>query len=738
MKMNEQKNPIISRRAVIMSSIFILLFFVLMVRVLYIQWDKQVQGHALPAIAEAKWTKSLKLEADRGIIYDRNGIEIAKNVPSYTIIAVLKSGGAEMPIEDPHEAASKLAPVLGMSASEIASRLMSKNVYQVELGPNGRNLSFTKKQQIENLNIKGISFRKEMRRLYPNNVFASHVLGYTTLDKEDENARHKGVMGIEATTNDYLLETNGSISFRTDKSGQFKLPNPNELINPPENGDNVYLTIDQKIQTFVEHALNKVEEEFNPEKVIAIVADAKTGKILAMSNRPSFDPNLRNITNWTNYAISARYEPGSTMKVFTLAAAIEEEMFFANDTYQSGQYSVYGTVINDHNYGLGWGRISFLEGVQRSSNVGFSIIAEQMGPSLLLDYYEKFGLTKKTGIDLPNEVNSSFLYDYPLEQISTAWGQGSAITPIQQVQATTAITNDGKMMKPYIIEKIVDSETDKVLLENTPEIVSNPISPSTAKEVRDILETVITAPAGTAKAYYLEGYQVAGKTGTAQIPDPKTGSYLKGWGNNIYSFLGFAPKDNPKLIVYVAVDRPKLERTQSGSLPVSTAVKMIMKSSLQYLDIDPINDVPDSPDKLINTSVTLEDFTNKHINEVMAQLKAVGLDVIRIGSGDRIKAQAPRAGSVVMAGEKVLLYVDGKAKMPNMNGWSKRDVLKLCAIMELKPNFIGAGYVIKQNIPAQTEVKYGDYLVVELQSDVLKDQAEDEDVTESEEEEESN
>ncbi|WP_158217549.1 penicillin-binding protein [Lottiidibacillus patelloidae] len=724
--MNEHKNHKISRRAGMMIGIFILLFFVLTSRIIYIQLKQEVQGYPLQEMAVEEWTKKHELFADRGIIYDRNGIEIAKNVPAYTIIAILKDGGAMEPIDDPYDVAAKLAPILDIETSELVNRLTSKSAYQVEFGPKGRNISFTKKQQIENLGLKGISFIQNMRRLYPNNVFASHVLGYTTLDQSDADGREKGVMGIEAYTNDYLLEKNGSISFRTDKKREFKLPDPKELIDPPNNGDHVYLTIDQKIQTFVEHALTKVEAEFNPEKIIAIVADAKTGKILAMSNRPSFDPNLRNITNWTNYAISARYEPGSTMKVFTLAAAIEEEMFFADELYQSGQYSVYGTVINDHNYGLGWGKISYLEGVQRSSNVAFSIIAEQMGPDILLEYYEKMGLTKKTGIDLPNEVNSTFLYDYPLEQISTAWGQGSAITPIQQVQATTAITNDGNMMKPYIIEKIIDSDTEEVLLENKPEIVSNPISAKTAKRVRDILETVITAPAGTAKSYYLEGYQVAGKTGTAQIPDPATGHYLTGWGNNIYSFLGFAPKDDPKLIVYVAVDRPKINSTQSGSLPVSTAVKMIMKSSLQYLEIDPTTNSENSPKQKGNHSITLKDYTSKHVNEASTELKALGLEVIRIGSGDRVVKQAPYAGNVLYDGEKVFLYVDGKAKIPNMTGWSKRDVLKLCAVMELKPNIIGSGFVIKQNIPADTKLKRGDYLVVELESKILKQEPEGE------------
>jgi penicillin-binding protein 2B len=717
MKMDKQiKNPIISKRAVIMVYIFIALFFLLGARILYIQWDKEVQGHALQVLAEEKWTKQQTLFAERGKIYDKNGIEIARDIPAYTLVAVLKGGKDVEVIDDPYETARKLAPILNMDVNDLTKRLTKENAYQVEFGIKGRNISYTKKQEIEQLNLPGISFTKEKRRLYPNNVFASHVIGYTNNIMKEYQPTQEGAMGIEASTNNYLIEKNGKIFFRTDTKG-FKLPNPNELIESPKNGNDVYLTIDHKIQTIVEYALNKVEESYTPERIIAIVANAKTGQILAMSNRPSFDPNIRNITNWTNYAVSSRFEPGSTMKIFTLAAAIEEGLYDPDAIFQSGQYYVAGGIVNDHNQGKGWGKITYLEGVQRSSNVAFTKLAQELGPSKLMEYYKEFGLTNKTGIDLPNEINSIFRYNYPLEQLSTAWGQGSAVTPIQQIQAVTAITNNGKMMQPYIIDRIINPDTGEAVVTNNPAVVSKPISAKTAKVVRDTLETVITSPNGTGKAYYIKGYQVAGKTGTAQIYDSKTNEYMSGWGNNIFSFLGFAPKDDPELIVYVAVDRPNLKNYESGSVPVSTAFNMIMKSSLQYLDIDPINEL--SNENQVKRTVEIKNYKDKHITDAMTELKSLGIEVITLGNGDRVKQQIPEAGKVVLAGEKVLLHVGGKTTMPDLKGWSMRDVLKLCSLLDLQPNIIGSGFVTMQNIPPKSPVKSNDYLVVELQPSTI-------------------
>ncbi len=344
------------------------------------------------------------------------------------------------------------------------------------------------------------------------------------MDEEDNTYSYVGKMGIEAQFNKQLTGKNGKINYDSDLWG-YLLPDGKEKIIPAKNGSDVYLTLDTKIQTFLEDAMNKVVLEYEPKKIIAIVADPKTGQILAMGQRPSFHPKtkLGIEESWHNEAIEASFEPGSTMKVFTLAAAIEENVFNGNEIYQSGSYKVTpkDQAIHDHNIS-GWGTITYLEGVQRSSNVAFAKIAnEKLGFEKFREYLTEFGLDRPTGIDLPNETTSKIQYTYPIEKITTAFGQGTAITPIQQVQAATAIANGGKMMKPYVVSKIVNPDTKEVIQETTPEVVYNPISEKTAKEVLDILETIVSnEETGTGNRYQIDGYSVAGKTGTANIPGP--------------------------------------------------------------------------------------------------------------------------------------------------------------------------------------------------------------------------
>lgn len=434
-----------------------------------------------------------------------------------------------------------------------------------------------------------------------------------------------------------------------------------------------------------------------------------------MSNRPSFNPNVRNINNFVNDAIGYRFEPGSTMKIFTLAAAIEEGVYNGNEYYKSGAYKVGTDRIRDHNK-TGWGTITFNEGIQRSSNVAVAILAnEKLGSDRLLQYLNRFGFNRPTGIDIPGETTSNILYEWPVEKVTTSFGQGSAVTPIQQVQAATAIANKGKMMKPYVIKKVVDSTTNEVKIEKKPEVAGEPISSETADKVLDILETVVTSPNGTGKPYDIEGYQVAGKTGTAQIPNPKGGGYLSGHGNNTFSFLGMAPKDNPSLIVYVAVQQPKLTMQETGSAPVSLIFNSVMKNSLQYLNIQPEEEKPPVVKKT-KYGVEMESYAGKSTESAAASLKEKGFVPVIVGKGDKVEAQSPAAGERVMKGERVFLKTNGEAAIPSLTNWSYRDVLRLSEFLSLEPSALGTGYVVKQNIAPGSTIKKGDYLIVELKS----------------------
>lgn len=711
--MVHKKHKNTHKGAALLFGLFSLLFFVLVFRFIELQATGVADGQVLAVKAEEKYKQKRTIEAKRGAIFDRNGEVLAEDTPSYTLIAVLDPKMTTDPndpkhVVNPEMTARKLAPLLHMDVSE-AERMLTKKAKQVEFGTYGRNISYELKKKIEALKLPGIGFIRDTKRFYPNGTFASYVIGYAQKIEENSNET-VGMMGLEKSLNRYLQEKDGYVVFQRDKDG-FRLPDTKETIVPPDNGDEVYLTIDQKIQTFLEDAMNQVEKQYKPKKIIAIVANPKTGEILAMGTRPSFDPNKRNITNYLNDAISYPYEPGSTMKMFTLAAAINEGVYNGNELYRSGAYRVGPNEIRDHNK-VGWGTITFNEGVQRSSNVAFAkLVKEKLGEDRFLQYLYRFHFNEKTGIDLPGETIGNIVYRYPIEKLTTAFGQGTSVTPIQQIQAATAIANGGKMMKPYVVDRIVDPDTKKVIVQHKPEVVGEPITKETAQKVLDILETVVTSEKGTGRPYQIEGYRVAGKTGTAQIPSPK-GGYLTGYENYIFSFLGMAPKENPQLLMYVAVQQPKLSYTETGAAPVSMIFNSVMKNSLQYLNIRPSFE---KPEKTTNKKgIELPSYVGQSVDEAVQDLKEKELQPVVVGSGKKVEAQLPLAGDEVIVRERIILKTNGTATMPDLRGWSLRDVMKVAELLNLEPSIKGSGYVVAQNIRPKTAVKAGDYLIVEL------------------------
>lgn len=701
--------------------IFGLLFFVLIFRYFSIQVTGEVGGFSLAAKAQQKHTSEGTLEGVRGVIYDRTGDVIAEDTTAYTLVAVLDEKMTTNPkkpnhVTDPEKTARELAKIIDMKESEIYS-ILTKDQFQVEFGKAGRDISHQTKKEIEAFKLPGITFKRDSKRFYPNGVFASHLVGYADrIDEVDGTYNYVGKMGIEKTLDKELTGKDGKINYESDLWG-YLLPNGEQKVSPAQNGNDVYLTIDKKIQTFLEDAMNKVVEEYKPKKIIAIVADPKTGNILAMGQRPSFHPKTKEgIDNsWHNEAIETSFEPGSTMKIFTLAAAIEENKFNPNDRFQSGSYKVTSKdkPIHDHKRS-GWGTISYLEGVQRSSNVAFAKIAnELLGFDKFREYLTKFGFDSPTGIDLPAETTGKIQYTWPIEKATTAYGQGTAITPIQQIQAMTAIANNGKMMKPQVIDKIVNHDTGEVIRDVTPEVVSTPISAETAKEVRDILETVVTnKETGTGTRYQIEGYNVAGKTGTASIPDPK-GGYLDGEEDYIFSFLGMAPKDDPKLIVYVAVQQPEIDHYSMGAIPVSLVFNPVMKNSLQYLNIQPSQQEKASTTKLA-------DLVGQNVSKTVKQLEESGQEVVVLGKGEKVTGQLPAANTNVLEGEKIIIQSDGKLSAPDMTGWSLRDVMKVAKVSGMKLNSTGSGYVVKQNIKEGASLRKGDFLIVDLKTTAEK------------------
>ncbi|MBM7647223.1 penicillin-binding protein 2B [Bacillus ectoiniformans] len=691
-----------------------MLFFVLLMRFVYIQITGQADGHSLKNEALQKYLKTDVLEAKRGNIYDQHGQVIAEDTSSFTIAAILSPSMTTNPkkpkhVVDPEKTADVLAKYLDMDEQDIEENL-KKKAFQVEFGSAGRDLSNSVKRKIEEEKLPGIIFIRDSKRFYPNGKFASHLIGFTQKleEKKDGKVIHetKGQMGIEKTYEKYLKGKDGKIQYKSDLWG-YLLPNKKEMIEEPDNGDHVYLTIDSKIQTFLEDSLNEVEKQYKPGKAFAVVAEADTGKILAMSQRPSFHPSTKEGLgdNWNNDLTAYSFEPGSTMKIFTLAAAIEEGVFNPNAMYKSGRYKVGSGSIRDHNGGRGWGDITYLEGVQRSSNVAMANLLEKMGPDVFRQYLEDFHFGKQTGIRLPNEAKGSILYRYPIEQVTTSFGQGTSTTPLQLVQAASSVANDGKMMKPFIIDKVVDDRTKKPIQDTTPEVVGEPISKDTAKQVRDILGTVVSSEHGTGRPYQIQGYEVAGKTGTAQIAGPD-GKYMTGVNNYAFSFLGMAPKDDPQLIMYVAVAQPHL-KGESGSAPVSKIFNPVMKNSLQYLNIKP-------QQSITKKVIKIKDLQGENTEETVKKLRAKGLNPIVIGKGKEIESQLPSVDGSLLQGEKIIIKTTGSATMPNIEGWSLRDVMKVAKVADLKVSYSGEGYVIRQNIKPDAPLKKDHKLIISL------------------------
>ncbi|ALC86149.1 penicillin-binding protein [Bacillus sp. FJAT-22090] len=691
------------------------LFFLLLSRFVFIQVTGTAEGQVLSTKADSKYSREQVIPASRGKIIDRNGDIIVEDTLSYKIIAVISpeatnNSSAPRHVVDPEKTAKVLAEYIDMPEQDILdvlNKYIKAGKYQVEFGKAGRDISYKVMTEIKNNNLPGIIFVQDMKRLYPNGQFASHLIGFALKEEnEDGEAVAVGKMGLEYIYDEKLTGTPGKVNFKSDTKG-FLLPNAEKMITNPKDGDNIHLTIDKTIQNFLEDALNKAEEKYNPEKMTAIVANPKTGEILAMSQRPTFEPNTREglSTNWLNEAIEQTIEPGSTMKIFTLASAIEEGVWEPNAPYKSGSYTVYDRTIRDHNV-YGWGTISYLEGFQRSSNVSMAYLLNRIGDETFIDYIHRFGFGEKTGIDLPHEATGTVSDKYPINRVTTTYGQGTTVTPIQLVQAMTAIANKGKMMQPYVIDKIVDPSTGKLVSDHKPVEKESPISEKTAEQVKEILASTVTSEKGTAQRFKLDDYTTAGKTGTAQIANPEGGYF---WGRNLflYSFLGLAPVEDPQLIVYVAVHKPQLKDTEVGSEPTSDIFNSVTENSLKYLNIQPEN-------LELASSIKMPNIVGQNMMESQTTLESQGLKTVIIGQSENVKEQFPAAGTSILAKGTVFIKGEGDIELPNFTGWSKRNIMIYKSLSNIPIEISGEGYVTSQSLTAGSIVSKDTPVVVHL------------------------
>ena len=477
--------------------IIIIAFIAVILKLSYVNTFKIVDGIDLEAFANNRNTTTKTLYATRGSIYDTNGEYLAQTVNSYTVIAYLEESRTTdinnpQHVVDKELTAEKLSEVFlkhnikSMTKEYILSLLNQEDRYQVELGPGGRDITEIVKVEIENLNLPGIDFISSSKRYYQMGNFASYLVGYTV---KDEEGKVTGEMGVESYYNDELAGRDGKTSYQTDTYG-YKLPNSKEVTDPAVAGSNIYLTIDNNIQLFIEQELKDLASEYDMSWATLTVADAKTGAILGSGSVPSFDPNKLNITNYLNPLVSYAYEPGSTMKIFSFMAAMEAGIYDGNKTYQSGTIQVDDATIKDFNT-VGWGEITFDSGFAYSSNVAATNLALELGRDRLISFYEKCGFGALTNINLPEEAAGDIDVVYKTEVATASFGQGITTTPIQNIQALTMLANEGVMLKPYIIDKIVDPNTNAVLYEGKREELGQIFSNETVTKMRSLMHDVV-------------------------------------------------------------------------------------------------------------------------------------------------------------------------------------------------------------------------------------------------------
>lgn len=681
--------------------IFFVFILALFLKYCYLALFPNIYGINMKEFASRRNTYSQTLYSKRGTIYDNTGNTLALDISSYTVIAYLdpaRTGDSKTlyHVEDKENTAKELAPILNMDYNYLL-KLLNQDAYQVELGPGGRGITEITKNKIEELHLPGIGFIESYKRYYPNGDFASYIIGYAKQKEEyiekDGKSKYQqeivGEMGIEVKYNDILKGSNGYLKYQQDRYG-YKIPDTKEEKVNALNGSDIYLTIDSNIQRILETTISKTEEKYEPEWVTISVMDAKTGDILGSASSPSFDPNTLNITNYENPLTSFVYEPGSVMKIFTYLCAISQGTYKGDELYQSGNIKIEDRIISDWNK-TGWGKITFDYGFEMSSNVAVSNIMQRfLTKEELKTCLNNYGFGSKTGIDLPRELSGTVKFEFPVEVAAAAYGQGISTTPIQQLQALSIIANNGKMLKPHIISKIVDSNTGKVTYERKVEESEQIVSEASIKKIQELMYNTVNDVErnATGVKYRVEGASIMGKTGTAEIFDNKSNTYLTGWNDYIFSFSGIFPSYAPQYIVFVSIKKPN---TGTNAAVVDTT-KPLLESLAKYKGI--ISSVSSE-----NTSkiVTISSYVNKEIKNVKEELK--DLNVLIIGDGDVVVNQYPKENANILSTDTIYLLTNSKEfKMPNLKGFSRIEVLNVCNLLKAECNFTGDGVVVEQSI----------------------------------------
>ncbi|SJX68524.1 Cell division protein FtsI [Peptidoglycan synthetase] [Enterococcus faecium] len=697
-------NPMNNRKKVgiILFATSIGLFFLFAVRFSYIVIGGHVAGTSLAEKTKQLYQGSEVVKAKRGTIYDRNGVALAEDASSYSIKAILSktytSGDKKLYVEEKNF--DKIAEILHKNLSidkkdalNILEDGAKKELYQVEFGSYGKNISQETKQNIEadmkKEGVAGLYFVDHQARMYPNGVFSSHFIGYAVPDK-DENGL-VGKLGLESAYNDILSGKDGKIIYQKDN---FQNPLPGKVAEEEKavDGQDIYTTLDSRLQSYLETLMDQVNEEYQPEELTAVLMKAKTGEILAMGQRPTFNPEtMEGLTGedaiWRNFLVQDSYEPGSTMKVFTTAAAIEEGEFNENETFQSGKIQVEDATINDHDFGEK-GVLTMRQALSWSSNVGMVILEQRLG-GRWYNYLQKLGFGQSTHSGLDDEVNGALPTSNIVDRAMSAYGQAVGVTNFQMMKAFTSIANNGTMIQPRYISKVVDPQTGEERTTQT-EVLGQPFSKETTEKVREYMRDVVESENyGSAYGVYsVPGYNVSAKTGTAQIASD-TGGYQTGDTAYLYSIVEMVPSEDPDYVLYLTMKHPKTY----DRMALAKIANPLMKRAMDFKETEEDADTETKTEK-----VSVADYRNLEADVAAADAQKSGLQPVVIGNGKKVQKQSTANGDQLISGEKLILYTGGDKLMPDVTGWSKADIMKLGKILGIEVSFDGDGYCVKQEL----------------------------------------
>ena len=661
--------------------------------------------------------------ANRGNIYDAHGEVVAQDIKTYDIICYLDKNRSSNKnniayVDDPLYTSQVLSMILDIDQEEIYEYLTPDHyLYQVELGPGGRNLTEDKVNEVLNYpNLHGIGFRTSYKRIYPKgDDFAPYIVGYA---RSDDTGKLVGEMGVEALYNEELSGIDGYHYFQRDKHG-YVLPGMYEEITEAENGYDIYLTLDTSIQDALEISFDEITVQNNASQAWGAVVEIDTGKILAWGQTPSFNPNTLEVSEWNNYGSQVPYEPGSVFKSIIYSAAMDlgvydGEAYFDSSPFcylsnGSEPYRTYG----GNNYGCignaggkSWGSIPLDYGLIYSSNVATStLLASYVGTANFLEYIERFGFFKNVETPGLNDINGVLNYTWPSEKLSLTYGQGSSVTTLQLLQAYTAIFGNGEMLKPYIIDKVVDVDNSEIIYEGERTVISRPIKESTAKSMQELLTRVVSDNGGTARVYGIDEVDIMAKTGTSEIASGF--GYLS--SDSISSVMLAFPADNPKYMIYYAYVSPYDYYNHLNSIVIQNFIKRV--AILTNIGYNP-------NEYQIAQAIKKEEMPNllnMTYEDAINELGENTHNIIKIGNGLNVIGQYPKAYTDYYTNEKVFILTDGEnITLPDFKGWSRKELINYWNLSGIPITIDGYGVVYEQSIPSGSSISIYDEVIVKL------------------------